>query len=138
MKSIVRNAALCALTAFGLAGLAANAAGEVLVINETAVDIHPWFRYNCFGFTPDPSTVSNGWVNFGGIGAGGRFGWDFNDPFLTAPGCAKPHLQYTFTAFGGPPPVADPEFVANIKFDPGTNFHVQMGGKLRAINMLDD
>jgi hypothetical protein len=136
MTGITRKAALCALAAFGFAGLGANAAGEVLVINETAQDIAPYFRYNCFGFTPPPAV--GGWVNFGGIGAFGRFGWDFNDPFLTAPGCAKPHLQFTFTPLGGPPPVAEPEFVANIKFDPGTNFHIQMGGKLRAINMLDD
>jgi hypothetical protein len=28
--------------------------------------------------------------------------------------------------------------VANIKFDPGTNFHIQIGGRLRAHNMGGD
>jgi hypothetical protein len=136
MKTTILRAAACALVAGGFASTAANAGGEVLVINETAGAIAPYFRYNCFGFTP-PSAVG-GWVNFGGIGAFGRFGWDFNDPFLTDPGCAKPHLQFTFVPLGGPPPVAEPELVANVKFNPGTNFHIQIGGKLRAINMGED
>ena len=135
MKSFVLRAAMCALAVGGFASTAANAGGEVLVINETPQAIAPYFRYNCFGFTP--VTGPGGGVNFGGIGAFGRFGWDFNDPFLTDPSCAKPHLQFTFVPLGGPPPVAEPEFVGNVKFDPGTNFHIQIGGKLRAINLLD-
>ena len=133
----LRTALASAILAGGtLAALPAQAGGEVLVINETDQAMAPYFRYNCFAFTPAPTV--GGWVNFGGIGARGRFGWDFSDPGLTRPDCRKPHLQFTFTPLGGPPPVAEPEVVGNIKFDPNTNFHLQAGGKLKATNLLDD
>ena len=136
MKNVIRKASLATLVACAFIGTAAHAGGEVLVINETDDAIHPYFRYNCFGFTPDPSTVSNGWVNFGGIGGRGRFGWDFADPGLTNPSCPKPKLEFTYVKFGDPPPEKHPRVVGHMKFDPLTNFHLQIGERIKAINLL--
>lgn len=138
MKNVIRKASLSALLACAFIGTAAQAGGEVLVINETDQAITPYFRYNCFGFTPAPSTVTpDGWVNFGGIGARSRFGWTFSDPFLTRPDCSKPKLEFTYTAAGAAPPPKKPDIAAKMKFDPLVNFHLQAGEKLKAINLRD-
>jgi hypothetical protein len=134
MKSMIRKASLATLVACALIGTAAQAGGEVLVLNETDQAFHPYFRSKCFaGTAPNDS----GWVFFGGIGARGRFGWDFRGSFDTsAKGCAKPKLEFTYTAIGAPPPADRPAVVGRMKFDPLVNFHLQAGEKLKAINLL--
>jgi hypothetical protein len=128
--------AKCATAALlGAASLVAQAGGNVVVVNETDSAIHPFFRYNCWA-TP-MSADPNGWVFFGGIGARGQFGWDFN--LLTDPNCKKPKLEFTFTVdpdLG--PPANHPAVHQKLQFSPTTNFYMQNGERIRSYNLLDD
>lgn len=122
----------------GAAALGAQASGNVAVVNETDDAIHPFFRYNCWG---DPvfaaAAGANGWVNFGGIGPRQSFTWGFTDPFLTAPDCKNPKLEFTYTVFpDAAQPAAQPAVYRKLQFDPATNFYMQAGERIRSYNLL--
>jgi hypothetical protein len=122
------------LATLGLTAIPAQASGFVDVFNEQDVLAHPWFKSNCWGFgVPAGST---GWVFFGGIGARGRFGWDFKDPALTNPACAKPVIQFTYTPDLTPPPDRLPSNQrAKFKFGNDRNTVIQIGDHIQSIGL---
>jgi hypothetical protein len=88
-------AALLATSSQALAG------GIFTVVNATSRTIVPYFKSNCWGpgmGNPSPK----GYVDFGNIGAGGQFPWDFTDPALIDPNCRHPKVEFTFGYFHGP------------------------------------
>jgi len=92
MKAI-RNLAIAAVASLAFAAPSASAArGDTFVFNNSDLPIAPYFKFNC------PGAASTGWLNFGGIGGQGFFGWG---P-LAPDGC---EIEFTYTIFGGPPPV---------------------------------
>jgi hypothetical protein len=129
---------LLAASALALAAVAApaQAGGDVVVVNETDTAIHPWFRYNCWGFILAPTSD---WIFFGGIGARGQFGWDFSDPALTDPACPKPRLEFTYTI---DPDVATPPAKTHnkvkMKFNTQTNFYMQLGENIKSFRLGDN
>ena len=134
MKRILQLAIVSTICA---AALGAQAGGNVVVVNETDQAIHPFFRYNCWGYGMPPGTT--GWVFFGGIGARGQFGWNFADPGLTDAACKAPKLEFTYTVdpdVATPP--SDPAVHAKFRFSATQNTYMQAGEHIRAINLLDD
>ena len=132
MNANLRTLALATMSTLALTALPAFGSGNVDVINESPVVIHPWFKSNCWGYYFAPGTT--GWVFFGGIGAnGGRFGWGFNDPGMIDPACPNPIVEFTYTTDFTPPP--DPQKGnrrAATHFSPDQNTVFQIGKSLYA------
>jgi hypothetical protein len=111
---------------------AANAAGNVLVYNEASETIHPWFK------CPAPACNADGsWSFYGTIDADSQFQWDFS----ASPG----DFAFTYTLDGEPAPT-DPVNGARkhpvngarkalFTVDPGTNNVIQIGNKIRALDL---
>ena len=109
---------------------AANAAGNVLVYNEASETIHPWFK------CPAPACNADGsWSFYGTIAADSQFQWDFS----AFPG----DFAFTYTLDGEPAPT-DPVNGARkdhgarkalFTVDPGTNNVIQIGNKIRALDL---
>jgi len=111
---------------------AANAAGNVLVYNEASETIHPWFK------CPAPACNADGsWTFYGTITADSQFQWDFS----ASPG----DFAFTYTLDGEPAPT-DPVNGARkhpvngarkalFTVDPGTNNVIQIGNKIRALDL---
>jgi hypothetical protein len=109
---------------------AANAAGNVLVYNEASETIHPWFK------CPAPACNADGsWSFYGSITADSQFQWDFS----AFPG----DFAFTYTLDGEPAPT-DPVNGARkdhgarkalFTVDPGTNNVIQIGNKIRALDL---
>ena len=109
---------------------AANAAGNVLVYNEASETIHPWFK------CPAPACNADGsWTFYGTITADSQFQWDFS----AFPG----DFAFTYTLDGEPAPT-DPVNGARkdhgarkalFTVDPGTNNVIQIGNKIRALDL---
>ena len=109
---------------------AANAAGNVLVYNEASQTIHPWFK------CPAPACNADGsWSFYGSITADSQFQWDFS----AFPG----DFAFTYTLDGEPAPT-DPVNGARkdhgarkalFTVDPGTNNVIQIGNKIRALDL---
>ena len=109
---------------------AANAAGNVLVYNEASETIHPWFK------CPAPACNADGsWSFYGTITADSQFQWDFS----AFPG----DFAFTYTLDGEPAPT-DPVYGARkdhgarkalFTVDPGTNNVIQIGNKIRALDL---
>ena len=111
---------------------AANAAGNVLVYNEASETIHPWFK------CPAPACNADGsWTFYGTITADSQFQWDFS----ASPG----DFAFTYTLDGEPVPTdrvkgarKDPVNGARkalFTVDPGTNNVIQIGNKIRALDL---
>ena len=109
---------------------AANAAGNVLVYNQASETIHPWFK------CPAPACNADGsWSFYGTITADSQFQWDFS----AFPG----DFAFTYTLDGEPAPT-DPVNGARkdhgarkalFTVDPGTNNVIQIGNKIRALDL---
>ena len=111
---------------------AANAAGNVLVYNEASETIHPWFK------CPAPACNADGsWTFYGTITADSQFQWDFS----ASPG----DFAFTYTLDGEPAPT-DPVNGARkhpvngarkalFTVDPGINNVIQIGNKIRALDL---
>jgi hypothetical protein len=126
---------LSAALALAAASLAAQASGNVVVVNETDNAIHPFFRSNCWGITVSPGT--NGWVFFGGIGPRGQFGWDFTT--IVDPTCKKPVVEFTYTIDPDvSQPAKHPSVYQKLHYSPTTNFYMQNGDRIQSYNLLND
>jgi hypothetical protein len=95
----VRRLTIALGAAMTLAAGAAQAIGDIQVVNGSSSLIHPYFKSNCwnpeFVATPDPGT----WVFFGGIGAHGQFTW--NDFYLLLdPKCKNAVVKFTYALPG--------------------------------------
>ena len=103
---------------------AANAAGNVLVYNEASETIHPWFK------CPAPACNADGsWTFYGTITADSQFQWDFS----ASPG----DFAFTYTLDGEPAPTDPVNGARKALFtvDPGTNNVIQIGNKIRALDL---
>ena len=108
---------------------AANAAGNVLVYNEASETIHPWFK------CPAPACNADGsWTFYGSITADSQFQWDFS----AFPG----DFAFTYTLDGEPAPNESlrrhrrqNDRKALFTVDPGTNNVIQIGNKIRALDL---
>ena len=105
---------------------------NVLVYNEASETIHPWFK------CPAPACNADGsWTFYGTITADSQFQWDFS----ASPG----DFAFTYTLDGEPAPT-DPVNGARkhpvngarkalFTVDPGTNNVIQIGNKIRALDL---
>jgi hypothetical protein len=93
MKTTLRLLVAATAASLAFAAPSASAAqGDTFVYNNSYAPIHPFFKFHC----PEAGFPS-GWVNFGGIGPQGFFGWG---P-LAPDGC---EIEFTYTVFGAPAP----------------------------------
>ena len=108
MNNAIRKLAVAVAASLAFAAPTASAArGDTFVFNHSDLPIHPYFQFHC------PGTGSTGWLNFGGIGPNGFFGWG---P-LVFDGCA---IEFTYTVVGGPAPT-DPvkgNLRSRVNYDP--------------------
>jgi hypothetical protein len=108
--------------------------GEVMITNDSATSIKPWFRSTCWepGVFTQPPPV---WIDFGNIGSGGRFSWDFRP--ITTTVCRGGWIDFTYTKPGEGPPLGSPRSARSerIYFDDSTEVYIQIGGKMDAIHM---
>ena len=101
MKTNLKQLAAAAAVSLALAAPAAMAGqGDVFVFNNSAFPIHPYYKFNC---------LNTGWLNFGGIGPNGFFGWG---P-LAPEGC---QVEFTYTLVGAPPPQDPVQGVLRTRF----------------------
>ena len=96
----------------------------MLVFNEASQTIHPWFK------CPAPACNADGsWTFYGSIDADSQFEWNFS----ASPG----DFAFTYTLDGEPAPT-DPvngDSKALFTVDPGTNNVIQIGNKIRALDL---
>ena len=109
--------------------------GELMITNDSATGIKPWFRSTCWdtAVIPQPPWA---WVDFGNIGGGGgRFSWDFRT--VTTTDCRGGWIDFTYTVPGDLPPVGNPRSARStrIYFDDSTAIYLQIGGKMDAIHV---
>ena len=112
--------ALCATMT--LAAGAAQAAGDIQVVNGTDNLIHPYFKSNCWN--PGQPGV---WLYFGGIGAHDTFTWpDFST--MLRPNCKHPVVKFTFTLDGEPDPTEkDQDRTVVMQYDATENHRAVLG-----------
>ena len=135
LKSTLATMAVAGAVAVSLPA-AANAAGNVLVYNEASETIHPWFK------CPAPACNADGsWSFYGTIAADSQFQWDFS----AFPG----DFAFTYTLDGEPAPTDPVNGARNgarkhpvngarkalFTVDPGTNNVIQIGNKIRALDL---
>ena len=134
-KPRIVAAALCAGFASLLAFSSAANAGEIRVYNATTLTIVPYFKSNCWGtiFAVKPT----GYVDFGNIGPGGNFPWDFADPALTDPACKHPKLEFTYGFFHGVVPT-NPAAWLKFRVTPTNTDTIVIGGAIVAPPGSDD
>jgi hypothetical protein len=131
----MKKAVMTVLALLAVAASQAQAGGNVRLVDETDVPIHPWFKSNCWGFNVGPQT---GWVFFGTVGARSQFEWGFADPGLTDPNCPNPRIEFTYTLDLTPPPdKVRGDVRAKFKFAPDKNVVIQVGGRLKAFPLGD-
>ncbi len=119
--------ALCATLTF--AAGAAQAAGDMQVVNGSSTVIHPYFKSNCwnpeFIGTPEPGT----WVFFGGIGPHGQFTWEFN--LFLRPNCKNPVVKFTYSLPGEDAPhETDVERTVLMQYDATENHRIVLGDRV--------
>jgi hypothetical protein len=122
-----KRISLAILAALSLGALEARAGqGDIKVVNQTAVLIHPYFKTSCWDGVTIAKTRE--WVFFGGIGPFSQFTWAQFQALLD-PKCRKPVLKFSFTQDGDPPLTrAFHRRVVTMKpFDPTQDYSVTLG-----------
>ena len=119
--------ALCATLT--LAAGAAQAAGDIQVVNASSRPIHPYFKSNCWNAEFQDAGPGS-WVFFGGIAARGQFTWD-NFFLLLDPKCKNPVVKFTYTLIGEEAPhETDVEQTVLMQYDATENRRITLGDRV--------
>jgi hypothetical protein len=117
--------ALCATLT--LAAGAAQAAGDIQVVNNSGTLIHPYFKSNCWA--PQYSLSPNEWVFFGGIWAYSQFTWDLF--VILDPKCKNPVVKFTYNLDGEDAPHETVvERTVLIHYDVTENHRIVLGDRV--------
>ena len=119
--------ALCATLT--LAAGAAQATGDIRVVNGSSRIIHPYFKSNCWSpaiIDAQPGT----WVFFGGILPHTQFTWDAFYGLLD-PRCKNPVVKFTYNLDGEDAPhETDVERTVLMQYDATENHRIVLGDRV--------
>lgn len=132
----LKRTCLAAAAALALAAGAAQAApSDLIVINDSSVGIHPYYKSNCWNPAIVPQGASE-WIYFGFIGPQHRFNWDRFYGLLD-PKCKNAVVKFTFTLPGEPEPVAtDVQRTVVIQYDATEETVIRLGNKVVITEVL--
>ena len=125
----VKRLSLALFATLTLAAGAAQAAGDIQVVNKSSTLIHPYFKSNCWNpafVNADPGT----WVFFGGIWAHSQFTW--NELYVILdPKCKNPVVKFTYALDGeAAPHEMDVERTVLIQYDATENRRITLGDRV--------
>jgi hypothetical protein len=127
--SSLKRTTIAAVALLSLAS-AAQASGDITVVNLSQNIISPYVKSNCWNAASFIDEGPDRWVFFGGVLPGTQFNWnDFHQ--LLDPKCRNPVVKFTFVVYGTQAPVAvDPDLTQLMHYDATENYRIVVGSKI--------
>lgn len=126
----LKRISLGVLAALSLATGAAQASGDIVVVNRSQNYISPYVKSNCWNADVLTDAGPDSWIYFGSVWPGTQFNWD-RFYLLLDPKCKNPVVKFTFVVTGSAAPVeVDPDLTQRMHYDGTENYRIVVGSKI--------